>query len=118
MNAKPHRRSSGCWRNLGKLTLLSLTLWEQRVLGPAADTKILPEPEPRTVGESFIMPSIRSRDIACAEGPDVRCLEHFLKLPDVINNVFNVHPEQYSEPALPDRPNGGSLNHQPRQKPL
>ena len=56
------------------------------------------------------MPSIRSRDIAFAEGPDVRGLEHFLKLPDVVNNAFNVHPEQYSEPALPDRPNGGSLH--------
>lgn len=47
------------------------------------------------------MPPIRGRDIACAEGPDVWCLEHFLKLPDVINNAFDVHPEQYSEPALP-----------------
>jgi len=49
------------------------------------------------------MPSIHSRDIACAEGPDVRGLEHFLKLPDVVNNAFNVHPEQYSEPAFPNR---------------
>ncbi|MFY9909265.1 MAG: hypothetical protein WCF22_15970 [Candidatus Sulfotelmatobacter sp.] len=49
------------------------------------------------------MPSIRSRDIACLEGPDIRGLVHFLKLPDVINHAFNVHPEQYSEPALPDR---------------
>jgi hypothetical protein len=56
------------------------------------------------------MPPIRGRDIAGAEGPDVWCLEHFLKLPDVINNALNVHPEQYSEPALPDRPNGGSLH--------
>jgi len=62
MNAKPHRRSSGCWRNLGNL--LSLSFLEHRIPGPAADTKILPEPEPRTVGEGFIMPSIRSRDIA------------------------------------------------------
>ena len=56
------------------------------------------------------MPSVRSRDIACAEGPDVRCLEHFLKLPDVLNHAFNVHPEQYSESALPGGANGGSLH--------
>ena len=57
------------------------------------------------------MPSIRSRDITCAEWPDIRCLEHFLKLPDVINNAFNVHSEQYSEPALqPNRRNGHSLH--------
>jgi len=37
---------------------------------PAADTKILPEPEPRTVGEGFFMPSVRSKDIACVEEPD------------------------------------------------
>jgi len=57
------------------------------------------------------MPSIRGRNIACAEGPDVRCLEHFFKLLDVSNNAFNVHPEQYSEPGLPpDGTNGGSLH--------
>ena len=50
------------------------------------------------------MPSIRGRDIACAEGPDVRCLEHFLKLPDVFNNAFNVHSEQYSEPPSQTNP--------------
>src|SRR5579863_10305571 len=110
MNAKPHRQCSGCGRNLGNLTLLSLSLREHRILGPATDTKILPQPEPGTAGEGLIMPSVRSRDIACAEGPDVRCLEHFLKLPDVLNHAFNVHPEQYSESALPDGPNGGSLH--------
>jgi len=45
------------------------------------------------------MPSIRSRDIACVEGSDIRGLVHFLKLLDVVNSAFNVHWEQYSEPA-------------------
>jgi hypothetical protein len=70
--------------------------------GPATDAKIPPELEPGTVGEGFIMPSIRSRDIARPKGAEVRCLEYFLKLPDVINNAFNVHAEQHSEPALRD----------------
>jgi hypothetical protein len=48
------------------------------------------------------MPSIRSRDIARPKGAEIRCLEYFLKLPDVINNAFNVHAEQHSEPALRD----------------
>jgi len=57
------------------------------------------------------MPSIRSRDIACVEGPDIRGLVHFLKLLDVVNNAFNVHWEQYSEPASqPNRMNGHSLH--------
>jgi hypothetical protein len=117
---KPHRRRSGCGWNPGNLTLLSLSLREHRILGPATDTKILPQPEPGTVGEGLIMPSIRSRDIACADGPDVRCLEHFLKLPDVINNAFNVHPEQYSESAFARRSERwfAALNHQPWQNSL
>ena len=57
------------------------------------------------------MPSIRSRDIACAEWPDVRSLEHFLKLLDIVNNAFNVHSEQYSEPvSQPKRMNRHSLH--------
>jgi hypothetical protein len=37
------------------------------------------------------VPSIRERDIACAEWSDVRSLEHFLQLLDVINNALNIH---------------------------
>jgi len=60
------------------------------------------------------MPSIRSRDIACVEGPDIWALVHFLKLLDVVNNAFQVHWEQYSEPASP--PNRiASLNCQRQQ---
>lgn len=57
------------------------------------------------------MPSIRSGEITGTEGPDVRRVEHFLKLLDIVDNAFNVHPEQYSEPALqPGRTNEGSLH--------
>ena len=37
------------------------------------------------------MPSIGSSDVACAERPNVRRFEHFLKLLDVVNDAFNVH---------------------------
>ena len=62
-----------------------------RRLRPAADAKVLPKPEPRTIGVCGIMPSIRSRDIACREWPDIGRLKHFLKLPDFFDDAFNVH---------------------------
>jgi len=37
------------------------------------------------------MPSIRGRDIACAEWPDIWRFEHFLNLLNFVNNAFNVH---------------------------
>jgi hypothetical protein len=44
----------------------------------AANPKILPQPKPRAMREHFVVPSIRSRDVACAEWPDIRRFEHFL----------------------------------------
>jgi hypothetical protein len=41
--------------------------------------------------EHFIVPSIGSRDVACAEWPYIRRFEHLLKLLDVVNDAFNVH---------------------------
>jgi hypothetical protein len=41
--------------------------------------------------ERIVVPSICSRDIACAEWSDVRRFEHFLQLLDVVNDPFNVH---------------------------
>jgi len=41
------------------------------------------------------MPSIRSRQVACAEWPDIRRFEHFLQLLDIVNDAFNIHPSQY-----------------------
>jgi len=37
------------------------------------------------------VPSIRSRDVACAEWSNARRFEHFLKLFDVVNDALNVH---------------------------
>jgi hypothetical protein len=42
------------------------------------------------------MPSIRRRDVACAEWPDIRRFEHFLQLLDLVNDAFNVHASQSS----------------------
>ncbi len=44
----------------------------------------------------LVMPSIGSRDVAGAERSDVRRFEYFLKLLDVVNDAFNVHPVQIS----------------------
>jgi hypothetical protein len=59
---------------------LTLHFWqsEYRRLWPAADAVPLPELKPWTMGQGFIMPSIGSRDIACAEWPDIRSFEHLL----------------------------------------
>jgi hypothetical protein len=42
------------------------------------------------------VPSVRSRDVACAEWPNIRRFEHFLKLLDVANDALNVHASQSS----------------------
>jgi len=41
------------------------------------------------------MPAIGRMDVACAEWPRIRGLEHFLQLLDLVNDAFNVHPSQY-----------------------
>ena len=64
---------------------------DYRSLRSAAHTKMLPQPEPRTLGVPFIVPSIRGRDIAGAEWPDIRRVEHLLKLLDVVDDALNVH---------------------------
>jgi hypothetical protein len=56
---------------------------------------MLPQLKPRAMGELLVVPSICSRDVACAEWSNVRRFEHFLKLLDVVNDAFNVHPSQY-----------------------
>jgi hypothetical protein len=43
----------------------------------------------------LIMPSIRSRDVASAEGPNIGRFEHFLYLLNLANDAFNVHASQY-----------------------
>jgi hypothetical protein len=50
--------------------------------------------------QHFIVPSIRGRDIAFVKWPDIRSFKHLLELLDFINDAFDVHPQQYSQPAL------------------
>ncbi len=56
-----------------------------------ADAEVLPQPKPRTMREHFIVPSICSRDVGCAEWPDIRRFEHFPQLLDIADDAFNVH---------------------------
>jgi hypothetical protein len=37
------------------------------------------------------VPSVRRRDIVGSEGPRIGRFVHLLKLPDVIDNAFNIH---------------------------
>jgi hypothetical protein len=53
------------------------------------------------VCQPLIVPSIRGTDIGFLEWPDIRSFEHLLELLDFVNDAFNVHLQQYSEPALP-----------------
>jgi hypothetical protein len=43
----------------------------------AANSELLPQPKPRAMREHFVVPSIGSRDVACAEWPNIRRFEHF-----------------------------------------
>jgi hypothetical protein len=61
-------------------------------IGSAANAVPLPKPKPRAVCEHFIVPSISSRDVAYAEWSNVWRFEHFLKLFDLVNDAFDVHP--------------------------
>jgi len=60
-------------------------------LSSAAKPVSLPKLKPRTMREHFVVPSIRRREVACAEWPNIRRFEHFLYLLDVVNSAFNVH---------------------------
>ena len=42
------------------------------------------------------MPSICSSDVGFPEWSDIGTFEHLLELLDVMNDAFNIHPEQYS----------------------
>ena len=60
--------------------MLALTFakLEYRSLGSAAEAVPLPQPKPWAMREHFIVPAIRSRDVACAEWSNIRRFEHFL----------------------------------------
>ena len=44
----------------------------------AANSITLPKSKPLTVREQIVVPPIRSREVACAEWPNIRRFEHFL----------------------------------------
>ena len=79
-----------CSINLSSLTVHSFKL-DCGGLWSAANPEMLPEPEPRTIREHIVMPSIRSRDVACAEWPDIRHCQDALKALDFSNGLFSVH---------------------------
>jgi hypothetical protein len=70
---------------------------ELRRFGSTADAILLPQPKPRAVREHFVVPPIRSREIAGAEWPNIRRFEHFLQLLNLVNYAFNVHASQSSK---------------------
>ena len=63
---------------LGSFTSLQFRQVGVRGLCSATDAISLPKPKPRAVREHFVVPTIGSRDVACAEWPNIRRFEHFL----------------------------------------
>jgi len=41
--------------------------------------------------QSFIVPAIGGRDIACAEWSNIRSFEHLLQLPNIVDNAVKIH---------------------------
>jgi hypothetical protein len=41
------------------------------------------------------MPAIRCKDVGFLEWPNVGAFKHLLELLDVIDDAFNIHPQQY-----------------------
>jgi hypothetical protein len=54
--------------------------------------------------EHFVVPSIRSREVARPQRSDVRSFEHFLKLLNLVNDAFNVHASQSSKEKARSQP--------------
>jgi hypothetical protein len=53
-------------------------------IGSATNPIPLPKLKPRAMRELFIVPSIQSRKVACAERPNVWRFEHFLLLLNLV----------------------------------
>src|ERR1017187_2473873 len=89
---------SKSYRPISRRKSLWLTLngRHQTCSRTATDAIPLPEPKPRAVREHFVVPSVGSRDVACAERPNIRRFEHFLLLLDVVNDAFNFHASRSS----------------------
>jgi len=59
----------------------------------------LPKLKPRTLRKLFVVPSIGSRDVACAQWPNIWRFDHLLKLLDLAQDALNVHAAQYPTTA-------------------
>ena len=66
----------------------------------AAHSELLPQPKPRAMREHFVVPSIGSSKVACAEWPNIRPFEHFLKLLNIVDDAFNVHSVSISDMSV------------------
>ena len=69
---------------------------DSRVYSAATDAITFPQPEPRAGCECFVVPSICSKDVGFPEWSNVGTFKHLLELLDVIDDAFNIHPQQYS----------------------
>jgi hypothetical protein len=58
--------------------------------------------------EHFVVPSIRSREVARAEWPNIRRFEHFLQLLNLVNDAFNVHSVSISNISIAIVKRGGT----------
>jgi hypothetical protein len=76
-----------------------LDLKPKPVLGftSAANPVLLPKAKPRAMREHFVVPSIRSGEVAPAEGSGVRRCEDALKALDVGNSLLGVHSVSISD---------------------
>ena len=75
---------------------LSFTQLYDWGLGSATDPIPLPKAKPRTMREHFVVPSIRSREVAWAQRSVVRHSEDTFQPFDFSNGIFSVHPSQSS----------------------
>ena len=72
---------------------------EQWGFRAAADAVSLPKLEPGAMREHFIVPSIRSREVAWAQRSRIRRHEQPLKRFDFANDPLNIHGFEYSQRA-------------------
>ena len=83
---------------------------DYRSLISAAETVTLPQFEPGTIRQRFIVSSIRRRDIACAEWPNVRSFIQLFELLDLIDNPLDVHAMISIAEKLFEATNPGAVN--------
>jgi len=61
----------------------------------AANAVLLPKAKPRAMCEHFVVPPIRTREVARTQRSSVWHCEDALKTLDFGNGLFSVHPSQY-----------------------